>query len=177
MVGDYVEIGGLWAQIKKIGLRATVVETFDRADIIVPNSDLVSNPVTNWTRTNRIIRRRIPVGVAYGSDVPLVMKILSECANDNPSVLSSPKPQVLFMGFGESSLNFEVRVHLTELDDMFIVQSEMLEEIDREFRLNGVEIPFPQRDLHLRSVDEDAGRRLLGKDLRGSSNSDTEQTG
>ena len=110
-VGDYVEVGGLWVEIKKIGLRATVVETFDRADMIVPNSDFISNQVTNWTRTNRIIRLRIPVGVAYGSDVPLVMKILPSVLKTTLLLLSTPKPQVLFRGFGESSLDFEVRVH------------------------------------------------------------------
>jgi small-conductance mechanosensitive channel len=162
-VGDYIEIGGLWAEIKKIGLRATVVETFDRADVVVPNSDFISNQVTNWTRTNRLMRVKIPVGVAYGSDVPLVMKILLECAEDNPSVVSTPKTQVFFRGFGESSLDFEVRLHILDIDSRFIVESEILQEIDRQFREAGVEIPFPQRDLHLRSVDEKAGKSLLGK--------------
>jgi small-conductance mechanosensitive channel len=159
-VGDYIEVQNLRAEIKKIGLRATTVETFDRADIVIPNSDLVTNQVTNWTRTNRIMRLTIPVGVAYGSDVPLVMKILLECAQDNPSVMSSPKPQVLFVGFGDSSLNFELRVFLSDIDYRRIVHSEILQEIDREFRLNGVEIPFPQRDLHLRSVDDSVISRL-----------------
>ena len=166
-VGDYIEIGGLWAEVKRIGLRATVVETFDRADVVVPNSDLISNQVTNWTRTNRVIRLKIPVGVAYGSDVPLVMKILLEAASDNPSVLSSPKPQILFMGFGDSSLNFEIRAHLSDVDNIFIVRSEILQEVDQQFRKAGVEIPFPQRDLHLRSVDDEAGAKLRGSTSRG----------
>ena len=153
-VGDYVEVEGLWAEIKKIGLRATIVETFDRADMVIPNSELISNRVTNWTRTNRMVRLKIPVGVAYGSDVALVMKILLECAQDNPSAMSSPPPQALFRGFGDSSLDFELRVFLLDIDFRRIVHSEILQKIDREFRLNGIEIPFPQRDLHLRSVDE-----------------------
>jgi len=152
-IGDYIEIQGLWGEIKKIGLRATTVETFDRADIVIPNSDLVGNQVTNWTRTNRLVRLTIPVGVAYGSDVPLVMKILLECSHENPSVMSSPEPQVLFRGFGDSSLDFELRVFLSDIDYRLIAQSEILQEIDREFRLNDVEIPFPQRDLHLRSIE------------------------
>jgi small-conductance mechanosensitive channel len=168
-VGDYIEIGGLWAEIKKIGLRATVVETFDRADVVVPNSDLISNQVTNWTRTNRIMRVKIPVGVAYGSDVPSVMKILLESAEDHPSVVSTPKTQVFFRGFGESSLDFEIRLHIVDIDSRFIVESEILQEIDRQFREAGVEIPFPQRDLHVRSVDEKAGRSLLGRELGKSS--------
>jgi small-conductance mechanosensitive channel len=120
---------------------------------VIPNSDLVANQVTNWTRTNRLVRLTIPVGVAYGSDVPLVMKILLECAHENPSVMSSPEPQVLFRGFGDSSLDFELRVFLSDIDYRLIAQSEILQEIDREFRLNDVEIPFPQRDLHLRSIE------------------------
>ena len=153
-VGDYIEVEGLWAEIRNIGLRATVVQTFDRADMVIPNSELISNRVTNWTRTNRIVRVRIPVGVAYGSDLALVMKILLECAQENPSVMSSPTPQALFMGFGDSSLNFEIRLFTPDVDHKFVLQSELLLDIDRQFRLNGVEIPFPQRDLHLRSVDE-----------------------
>ena len=159
-VGDYVEVEGLWAEIKKIGLRATIVETFDRADMVIPNSELISNRVTNWTRTNRMVRLKIPVGVAYGSDVALVMKILLECAQDNPSAMSSPPPQALFRGFGDSSLDFELRVFLLDIDFRRIVHSEILQEIDREFRLNGIEIPFPQRDLHLRSVDDSVISRL-----------------
>ncbi len=159
-IGDYIENQGMWGEIKKIGLRATTVETFNRADIVIPNSDLVTNQVTNWTRTNRLVRITIPVGVAYGSDVPLVMKILLQCAQENPSVMSSPKPQVLFSKFGDSSLDFELRIFLSDIDFRFIVTSEILQEIDREFRLNGIEIPFPQQDLHLRSVDNSVISRL-----------------
>jgi small-conductance mechanosensitive channel len=163
-VGDYVQIGELWAEVTKIGLRSTIVATFDRAEIVVPNSDLITNQVTNWTRSDRVFRLKIQVGVAYGSDVPLVMKILSMCSQEKPSVLSSPQPQVLFMGFGESSLDFEIRVFIRDVDNMFIVKSEILQEIDQEFRKAGVEIPFPQRDLHLRSVDEKASKKLLGSE-------------
>ena len=100
------------------------------------------------------------MGVAYGSDVPLVMKIVLDCSQNNPAVLSSPKPQMLFRGFGDSSLDFEVRVFTPDIDYRLILQSELLQEIDQEFRNAGVEIPFPQRDLHLRSVDDKAGASL-----------------
>jgi small-conductance mechanosensitive channel len=153
-VGDYIELGGQWAEIKKIGLRSTIVQTFDRADLVIPNSDLITNQVTNWTRSDRLARIKIPVGVAYGSDVPLVMKILQECAEENPSVVKSPEPRIYFMGFGESSLDFEMRVHLADIDDWFRARTVIIMEIERKFRESGVEIPFPQRDLHLRSVDE-----------------------
>lgn len=160
-VGDYIELGGQWAEIKKIGLRSTIIQTFDRADIVVPNADLITNQVTNWTRSDRLARIRIPIGVAYGSDVTLVMKILLECVEENPQVMRSPASKVYFIGFGESSLDFQLRVYLSDIDNWYTVQSELLQEIDRKFRLEGVEIPFPQRDLHVRSVDESAASTLL----------------
>ena len=159
-VGDTIELGGLWAEIRKIGLRATVVRTFDAADIVVPNSDLISNQVTNWTLSDRVVRRIIPVGVAYGSDVPLVTETLMECAQANSNVLRMPAPQVLFRDFGESSLDFELRVWISNVDDMLVVESDLRHDIDRRFRDKGIEIAFPQRDLHIRSVDESPGSIL-----------------
>jgi small-conductance mechanosensitive channel len=154
-VGDYIEIaGGKWAEIKHIGIRATTVLTFDRANQIIPNADLVSNQVTNWTLSNRQIRLILPVGVAYGSDVPLVMETLVNCADAVPNVASSPSPQVLFLSFGESTLDFELRLFVNDADNRLKVRSELNQEIDRRFREKGIEIAFPQRDLHLRSVDE-----------------------
>lgn len=153
-VGDYIELQGTWSVIKKIGLRATTVETFDSADVIVPNADLISTPVTNWTLGNRLVRIIIPVGVAYGSDVTLVTDKLRACGEANPLVTSNPAPQVLFRAFGESSLNFELRVWVRDADEMLIAQSEILFAIDEAFRDAGIVIAFPQRDLHLRSADE-----------------------
>ncbi|UCG80806.1 MAG: mechanosensitive ion channel family protein [Desulfobacterales bacterium] len=155
-VGDWVQLDDQWGEISKIGLRATVVKTFDRSEVVVPNSDLVTNRVTNWTLSDRFMRITIPVGVAYGSDVPLVMQTLKECAYDNPMVVSNPAPQILFMGFGDSSLDFQVRVWIHDVDNMFAVRSELHQEIDRRFRESGIVIAFPQRDLHLRNVDESA---------------------
>ena len=153
-VGDTIEIDGKWAEIKKIGLRATTVQTFDQADLIIPNADLVTNPVTNWTLSNRLVRLIIPVGVAYGSEVPLVMETLVTCAKDHEMVAPFRSPQVLFLSFGESSLDFELRVWVTDADNRLKVQSELHQEIDRRFREAKIEIAFPQRDLHVRRVDE-----------------------
>jgi len=153
-VGDSIEIDGKWAEIKRIGLRATTVQTFDQADVIVPNADLVTNQVTNWTLSNRRVRLVIPVGVAYGSDVPLVMEKLMACGKANPNVSKTHEPQVLFLRFGESSLDFELRVWVMDADFRVKVQSELHQEIDRSFRDANIEIPFPQQDLHLRSADE-----------------------
>ncbi|MGB5921684.1 MAG: mechanosensitive ion channel domain-containing protein [Syntrophobacteria bacterium] len=160
-VGDYIELGQKWAEIKKIGLRATVVETFDRAEVVVPNSDLVSTQVTNWTLSNRFIRLVIPVGVAYGSDVSLVMQTLMECAEANSMVTRVPTPKVFFLAFGESSLDFEVRVWISDVENRRQVQSDLHQEIDRRFRELGIEIAFPQRDLHLRSIDESVSSRSI----------------
>ena len=156
-VNDMIQLVDLPCTVKKIGLRATVVTTRDDAEIVIPNSDLITNQVTNWTLSERRMRLRIPVGVAYGSDVPLVMRILKEIAEGNLSVLSNPPSSVLFLGFGESSLNFELRVWIRDFLDRFRIQSELNQTIDSRFRSEGVEIPFPQRDLHVRSVDESPG--------------------
>jgi small-conductance mechanosensitive channel len=153
-VGDIIELSGTWSEIKRIGLRSTTVRTFDEADVIIPNADLVSNQVTNWTLTNRQVRLIIPVGVAYGSDVALVMETLPACANANENVSKTRPPEVLFLNFGESSLDFELRVWVLDVDNRLKTKSELNQEIDRSFREAKIEIAFPQRDLHLRSVDE-----------------------
>jgi small-conductance mechanosensitive channel len=153
-VGDYVELGGKWAEIRNIGLRATTVQTFDQADVIIPNADLVSNQVVNWTLSNRRVRLIIPVGVAYGSDVSLVIETLLASARENSKIAEAPAPQVLFLKFGESALEFELRVWALDADYWLVVTSELHQEIDRRFRQAKIEIAFPQRDLHLRSVDD-----------------------
>jgi small-conductance mechanosensitive channel len=153
-VGDTIELEGRWAEIKKIGLRATTVRTLDQADVIIPNADLIANQVTNWTLSNRCVRLTIPVGVAYGSDVPLVMELLMACANDNPILAKRFTPQVLFLSFGESSLDFELRVWVRDADHRLKAKSELHQAIDRRFREANIEIAFPQRDLHLRGLDE-----------------------
>jgi len=154
-VGDIIELDDQWVKIVKIGLRSTQVQTRDRADMIVPNTDLITNQVTNWTLTSRQAERMITVGVAYGSDVALVMRTLKECALAHPGVVKSPEPRVLFQNFGDSSLDFELEVVIVivDVDDNEQIESDLRQEIDRRFRQAGIEIPFPQRDLHVRSVE------------------------
>jgi len=153
-VDDFIELEGKWAKIKDIGLRATIVQTFDQADVIIPNADLVGNRVINWTLSNRSVRLIIPVGVAYGSDISLAMETLIMCASKNSRVAKIPEPQVLFLNFGEGSLDLELRVWVLDAAERLTVKSELHQEIDRQFREAEIEISFPQRDLHLRSVDE-----------------------
>ena len=154
--GDTIEVGTSYAQIKKIGLRATIVRTFDEADLIIPNADLINNQVINWTLTNREVRLRVPVGVAYGSDVSLVVETILACAKEQKDVLKSPAPEVLFMNFGDSSLNFELRVWIRDIDERLRVASALYHMIERKFRKLNVVIPFPQRDVHI-SGYRDAG--------------------
>jgi small-conductance mechanosensitive channel len=153
-VGDIVIVDEKWGTVLKIGLRSTVVTTLDESEIIVPNSLLISEMVTNWSLTSPLCRVSVPVGVAYGSDVPLVLGILREAGEENPDVLEDPAPSPLFEGFGDSSLDFELRVWISNVRDRQRVRSEICQYIDRRFREEGVEIPFPQRDLHLRSVSK-----------------------
>jgi len=159
-VGDVVVLSGQWAHVRKIGLRSTVVETFDRAEIIVPNSQLISEQVTNWTLSSNMARLVFPVGVAYGSNVAEVLRIMLEVAEANEMVISHPAPSPVFTGFGESSLDFELRVWLDNPNNLIAARSDLGMEIDQRFREGGIEIPFPQRDLHLRSVDPLVARTL-----------------
>jgi len=163
-VGDTIQVGSDMAVVKRLGLRATVVQTLDNAEIVIPNSDLITTRVTNWTLANRLVRVRISVGVAYGSDIEKVLSLLLACAEENPKVLKQPRPQALFLAFGDSALNFELRVWISEfMDSTGEIQSELNRAINEKFGENGIEIPFPQTDLHLRSIDDQAAKALKGK--------------
>lgn len=151
-VGDYIELGAQLAEIKNIGLRATVIQTSDRSEIIVPSSDLIANQVTNWTLSDQYAGIRISVGVAYDSDVPRVMQTLLECAQKHAQVVAHPAPKVLFTGFGKSSLDFELRGWIIEIGNMVQIKSELYQEIDRKFRPSDIRIPFPQQDLHVNVI-------------------------
>lgn len=150
-VGDAVEINGIWGEVKKINIRATQVQTYDNAALIIPNSEFVSSQVTNWSFKDMRIRRNIPVGVAYGSDIEAVRETLMEIADHNSYVFKYPKPSVLFTDFGDSSLIFKLRVW-TDVDNCLTAETEIRFEIDRLFREKSIEIAFPQRDLHFRSI-------------------------
>ncbi len=165
--GDMVVIDNEWGTVRKIGMRSTIVETLDQSEIIVPNSQLISEKVTNWTLSTKVARIVVPVGVAYGSDVPLVLRILLETGTGHPEALPDPPPSPIFVGFGDSSLDFELRVWINDISKRLRIRSEIVQEIDRRFREAGVEIPFPQRDLHLRSVDGKATLRVSREEEKG----------
>jgi small-conductance mechanosensitive channel len=157
--GDWVVVGTTEGYVKEIQIRSTRIQTFDRSDVIVPNSELISNQVTNWVLSSQVGRATIPIGVAYGSNTEKVREILLAIANDNENVIKSggdiPEPRVIFRAFGESSLDFELRVFLDSIDKRLSVISEINFAIDKAFREGGIEIPFPQRDLHVKSLPED----------------------
>ncbi len=165
-VGDTVEIGNDLGEVKKLGLRATIVSTFDNAEIVIPNSDLITASVTNWTLSGRQARVKVPIGVAYGSDIQKVLEILMTLAGEHPQVLSKPEPTALFLAFGASSLDFELRVWVPDFADRMQVLSELNQEIENEFSMAGIEIPFPQADLHLRSVDRQAAATIKGHGIQ-----------
>ncbi|HUF86674.1 MAG TPA: DUF3772 domain-containing protein [Thermohalobaculum sp.] len=163
--GDWVEIASGMGYVKQINVRSTEIETFDRASLIVPNSELISASVTNWTHTNLQGRVIVPIHVAYGTDPRKVEQVLTEIATAHPMLLRRPPPYVLFRRFGPDALEFEIRGILRDVNWILNVHSEINFEIARRFAEEGIRISYPQRDLHLRNTDEVAS--AIGEALRG----------
>ena len=165
-VGDWIVVGERQGYVERIRVRATEVQTFERSSVIIPNSELLSSALVNWTHRDAIGRIEIAVGVSYGSDVERVRATLLEVAASHADVMRDPAPVVFFMAFGDSSLDFELRCFVPEAIWKLRVATEMRFEVLRLFRERGIEIPFPQRDLHVR------GREALrAADGRGESGS------
>ena len=151
-IGDRVEVAGIVGQVQQIRARSTVVVTNDNIATIVPNTKFIDSPVTNWTYGDPRVRFRIPVGVAYGSDVAKVTEALIAAGTEDPHTLKDPAPSVFFEGFGDSALNFELVVWSSEMSHRpRRFRSDLNFSIERKLREAGIEIPFPQRDLHIRS--------------------------
>ena len=148
-LGDYVTIGEQSGTVTRIQIRATTLVDLDNREIIIPNEALISERVTNWTLSNSITRLVLNVGIAYGSDTEKAKAIMLDVAKSNPLVLSTPAPQAIFSGFGDSSLDFEVRTFLKSFEDRVTTRHALHTEINRAFEKAGIPIPFPQRDLHI----------------------------
>jgi potassium-dependent mechanosensitive channel len=152
-IGDTVTIGQISGTVTRIRMRATTITDWDRKELIIPNKTFITSDVINWTLSDTTLRLRIPVGVGYGEDIDLAERVLIEVAAGNKNVMSEPKPHVLFNGFGDSTLNFELRCFLPHIEHMISVRHDLHMRITKRFRQEGIEIAFPQRDLHIRSAD------------------------
>jgi len=167
-VGDSVQLGTLVGEVKRIGIRSSTVRTFDGAEVIVPNASLVSDQVTNWTLSDRMRRIDLDVGVGYGADPQRVVEILGEVARSNSGILPEPAPLVLFLGFGDSALNFQLRAWTARFEEWVRTRSELGLAVHAALKQAGIEIPFPQRDVRvvLEKAPEEAGANGDGEAAR-----------
>jgi small-conductance mechanosensitive channel len=148
-IGDVVEVGTLMGTVKRIGIRSSTIRTFNESEVIVPNSLLVSQELINWTLSDRQRRLDIPVGVAYGTDPQKVIAILQEVAEAHPKVKDYPKPFITFDGFGDSSLNFLLRIWAADFSEGLSIKTEVSIQIYKRFKEENIKIPFPQHDIHI----------------------------
>jgi len=154
--GDWVIIGNTEGIVREINIRATQIRTFDKSDILVPNTEFISNQVTNLTLGDNVGRLRFTVGVAYGSDTDKVHEILKDIVAQHPGIINDDAqfaPTIVFRQFGESSLDFEIRCFLKDIGNIILIRSDIHFEIDKQFRLANITIPFPQRDLHIKNTE------------------------
>jgi len=151
-VGDTVTIGSVTGKVSRIQMRATTLIDMDQKDLIVPNKTFITSQLINWTLSDPITRVVIPVGIAYGSDIDLAHKIMIDTVSSTPMVLAEPEPSVLLVGFGDSSLNFSIRIYVSELSNRLPVAHDLHIRLEKALREHKIEIPFPQRDIHVRTV-------------------------
>lgn len=149
--GDWIEAGGVSGTVRRISVRATEIETFQRQSVILPNSELINSAVGNWTHKNRLGRVDIKIGASHYSDPRKVHRVLTEIAEAHPAILKNPAPMAVFTGFGDWSLDFEIRFFLADVMSQLAIQNDIRFAIYERFKEEGIEIPFPQRDLHLRT--------------------------
>jgi small-conductance mechanosensitive channel len=152
-VGDLIDVGNTNGEVIRIGARGSWVRTFDNEVIIVPNSEFVNSRVTNWTANDRTVRLSVPVGVSYDCDLEKVSALLVDIARQNSEVLVSPAPVAIITGFGDNAVNVVLRVSIAMAEHTGKLKSDLFLEILRVFREQKIEMPFPQQDIHVRSVD------------------------
>ena len=166
-IGDTITIGDISGTVSRIRIRATTVTDWDNKELIVPNKCFVTDSLINWTLSEDTTRIKIPVGIAYGSDTERAHGIMMDVVSAHPEVLDDPPPTTFFIAFGESSLDFEVRVFVKERIRRMPLTHDLHMALDKALREAGIEIPFPQRDLHLRSVDPGVKGRGPGEKGQG----------
>ena len=152
-VDDIVTVGDQSGTVKSITIRATVIQNADNQTVIIPNKEFIAHRVTNWTLGNTYVRLVLPVGVAYGSDLDLVKRLLTETVSSHPRVLTTPPPAVFLLAFGEHALQWEISCFVPRPQDRPATAHDLLLQIEQTFRQHGIAIPFPQQDIHLRSAD------------------------
>lgn len=162
-VGDRVEVAGIEGDIIEINIRSTKVRTLNNISIIVPNTEFVSNNVVNYSHGDPTFRLDIEVGVSYSSDLDVVLKALNEVAEEHPKILKKPKHQVHLQSFGDSSWDMQLRVWVPNVKERYILRNEFNQAIVRKFKEYDIEIPFPQRDLHVRSSIDVPFKQVEGK--------------
>ena len=165
-VGDIVTVGDVSGKVTNINTRSTTINCWDRRELIIPNKEFITGKLINWTLSDNLNRILFPVGVAYGSDIEKVERTLMRIARFQKGVVWNPKPKVIFKGFGDSCLDFELRAYINDMDDYFDVWHGVNCAIDTEFRKEDIEIAFPQRDLHLKSINSEALSIKLERPLR-----------
>jgi small-conductance mechanosensitive channel len=161
--GDVVEVSGTSGKVREIGMRATTLSTFEGADVVVPNGMLLNEKLINWTLSDMDRRLEVNVGVAYGSDPRRVMDLLLEVSKSTPGVATTPEPAIVFTGFGPSSLDFSIRAWTNTFGEWVNIRSELAIRVHDALRDAGISIPFPQQDVHLRSIAPAAGAALAGQ--------------
>jgi len=161
--GDVVEVSGTSGKVREIGMRATTLSTFEGADVVVPNGVLLNEKLINWTLSDMDRRIDVNVGVAYGNDPQRVLELLMEVTRSTPGIATEPAPAILFSGFGPSSLDFAIRSWTNNFGDWVKIRSDLHVRVYEALRHAGIEIPFPQQDLHLRTVSSSAGELLSGR--------------
>jgi len=149
-IGDTVTIGGVTGTVSRIQIRATTITDWDRKEVIIPNKTFITDQLINWSLTDAVTRIIIPVGVAYGSDTDKVRSLLLQAASANSNILKEPSPSALFLAFGASTLDFELRAHVNSMDVRSETISQLHDAIDKLFRTHHIEIAFPQLDLNLK---------------------------
>ena len=162
-IGDIVTVGGTSGVVSRIRIRATTITDWDRRELVIPNKEFITGHFINWSLTDSVTRVVVPVGIAYGSDTALAEELLRKVARENQLVMEEPRPQVFFLGFGDNALNFELRVFTKKIDSRMPLTHQLHMAIDTEFRKAGINIAFPQRDIHL-----DASRPLEIRIRRGA---------
>src|SRR5262245_12302456 len=158
--GDVVEITGTSGTVREIGMRATTLTTAEGADVVVPNGTLLSEKLINWTLSDMNRRIDVNIGVAYGSELRKVMALLTEVAAATPGIAATPAPSVIFMGFSPNSLDFGIRAWTNDFADWVTIRTELSLRVHDALRAAHIQIPYPQHDIHIRSIAPEARREM-----------------